>query len=102
LIDFGFSFSILYATSIGLGLHESHINPDMLPALNRAEYVITVLYVSSHQDFVDIRPRLNSCERDQCRNSDHSILISSVIFLESSLDDFEDVHPHLLSNVNSG
>ena len=36
----------------------------MLPALNRAEYVITVLYVSSHQDFVDIRPRLNSCERD--------------------------------------
>ncbi|OXV07902.1 hypothetical protein Egran_04334 [Elaphomyces granulatus] len=44
LIDFGFSFSILYATSIGLGLHDSRISSDMLPALNRAEYVITVLY----------------------------------------------------------
>ncbi|KAL1998463.1 hypothetical protein VTN02DRAFT_6125 [Thermoascus thermophilus] len=44
LIDFGFSFSLFYATSKGLGLHEVDIRPEAHPALHRAEYAFTVLY----------------------------------------------------------
>ena len=100
MIDFGFSFSILYATSIGLGLHDSRISSDILPALNRAEYVITVLYVSSHQDSTDIRSLEPT--NGAGRYNGRSILISSDVFLESSPDDIEDVHPRLLSDVSSG
>jgi hypothetical protein len=46
LIDFGFSFSLFYATSKGLGLHDYDIPPDDRPGLNRADYAFTVLYVS--------------------------------------------------------
>lgn len=46
LIDFGFSFSLFYATHLGLGLHASDISADVKPGLNRAEYAFTVLYVS--------------------------------------------------------
>ncbi|KAJ5610284.1 hypothetical protein N7510_007003 [Penicillium lagena] len=44
LIDFGFSFSLFYATSKGLGLHSHNISPADEPGLNRANYVFTVLY----------------------------------------------------------
>lgn len=44
LIDFGFSFSLFYATHLGLGLHASDISADVKPGLNRAEYAFTVLY----------------------------------------------------------
>lgn len=45
LIDFGFSFALFYATSKGLGLHAHDIPPADEPALNRANYAFTVLYV---------------------------------------------------------
>lgn len=45
LIDFGFSFSLFYATSKGLGLHDHDIPLDDRPGLNRADYAFTVLYV---------------------------------------------------------
>ncbi|PKX93144.1 putative MFS monosaccharide transporter [Aspergillus novofumigatus IBT 16806] len=44
LIDFGFSFSLFYATSKGLGLHDYDIPPDDRTGLNRADYAFTVLY----------------------------------------------------------
>ncbi|KAF7114373.1 hypothetical protein CNMCM5793_008325 [Aspergillus hiratsukae] len=44
LIDFGFSFSLFYATSKGLGLHEYDIPISNRPGLNRADYAFTVLY----------------------------------------------------------
>ncbi|KAL3410789.1 major facilitator superfamily domain-containing protein [Aspergillus fumigatus] len=44
LIDFGFSFSLFYATSKGLGLHDHDIPLDDRPGLNRADYAFTVLY----------------------------------------------------------
>jgi hypothetical protein len=53
LIDFGFSFSLFYATSKGLGLHDYDIPPDDRPGLNRADYAFTVLYVS------DLVPRMH-------------------------------------------
>jgi hypothetical protein len=46
LIDFGFSFSLFYATSQGLGLHDYDIPTDNRPRLSRADYAFTVLYVS--------------------------------------------------------
>ena len=49
LIDFAFSFSLFYATHLGLGLHASDISPHLIPRLNRAEYAFTVLYVSLHE-----------------------------------------------------
>ncbi|GIJ82417.1 hypothetical protein Asppvi_000925 [Aspergillus pseudoviridinutans] len=44
LIDFGFSFSLFYATSKGLGLHDHDIPTDNRPGLSRADYAFTVLY----------------------------------------------------------
>lgn len=46
-IDFGFSFSLFYATHKGLGLHDYDINPGDRGSLNQANYVFTVLYVST-------------------------------------------------------
>ncbi|ODM22348.1 hypothetical protein SI65_03194 [Aspergillus cristatus] len=43
-IDFGFSFSLFYATHKGLGLHDYEINPGDRGSLNQANYVFTVLY----------------------------------------------------------
>lgn len=48
LIDFGFSFSLFYATENGLGLHSRDILPEQEGAFNRATYAFTVLYVSSN------------------------------------------------------
>ncbi|KAJ5673982.1 Major facilitator superfamily domain general substrate transporter [Penicillium macrosclerotiorum] len=44
IIDFGFSFSLFYATKKGLGLHSYDILPENEEALNKANYVFTVLY----------------------------------------------------------
>ncbi|KAJ5281460.1 Major facilitator superfamily domain general substrate transporter [Penicillium angulare] len=44
LIDFGFSFALFYATRNGLGLHSRDILPENEAALNKANYVFTVLY----------------------------------------------------------
>ncbi|KAE8351420.1 major facilitator superfamily domain-containing protein [Aspergillus coremiiformis] len=44
VIDFGFSFSLFYATSKGLGLHDDAIDPQDRYSLNRANYAFTVLY----------------------------------------------------------
>lgn len=46
VVDFGFCFSLFYATSKGLGLHEQNISPAKRPGLSQAEYAFTVLYVS--------------------------------------------------------
>lgn len=46
-IDFGFSFSLFYATHKGLGLHDYDINPHDRASLNQANYAFTVLYVST-------------------------------------------------------
>lgn len=48
VINFGFSFSLFYATHKGLGLHDYDINPHDRASLNKANYVFTVLYVSSY------------------------------------------------------
>ncbi|KAJ5238585.1 hypothetical protein N7468_003204 [Penicillium chermesinum] len=44
VIDFGFSFSLFYATKYGLGLHESDVPDAKEPGLNKANYAFTVLY----------------------------------------------------------
>ncbi|XRM47309.1 hypothetical protein ABZX51_010295 [Aspergillus tubingensis] len=44
VLDFGFSFSLFYATHKGLGLHDSDIREDQRAGLNRADYAFTVLY----------------------------------------------------------
>ncbi|KAI9923972.1 hypothetical protein ASPWEDRAFT_47830 [Aspergillus wentii DTO 134E9] len=44
VLDFGFTFSLFYATHKGLGLHEVNIDPQDRPGLNRANYAFTVLY----------------------------------------------------------
>ncbi|RAL05755.1 putative MFS monosaccharide transporter [Aspergillus ibericus CBS 121593] len=44
VLDFGFSFSLFYATRQGLGLHDVDIRPDQRSGLNRADYAFTVLY----------------------------------------------------------
>ena len=46
VIDFGFSFSLFYATRKGLGLHDDDIALSDRYSLNRANYAFTVLYVS--------------------------------------------------------
>lgn len=46
IIDFGFSFSLFYATQKGLGLHARDVLPENENALNKANYAFTVLYVS--------------------------------------------------------
>ncbi|KAE8371912.1 major facilitator superfamily domain-containing protein [Aspergillus bertholletiae] len=44
VIDFGFSFTLFYATSKGLGLHDDDIALSDRYSLNRANYAFTVLY----------------------------------------------------------
>ncbi|KAL1968773.1 hypothetical protein VTN77DRAFT_1134 [Rasamsonia byssochlamydoides] len=44
IIDFGFTFSICYATTKGLGLPNVDVPPSWQSALNRWEYATTVLY----------------------------------------------------------
>ncbi|KAE8323319.1 major facilitator superfamily domain-containing protein [Aspergillus sergii] len=44
VIDFGFSFSLFYATRKGLGLHDNDIALSDRYSLNRANYAFTVLY----------------------------------------------------------
>ncbi|KAJ5176349.1 Major facilitator superfamily domain general substrate transporter [Penicillium canariense] len=44
VIDFGFSFSLFYATQKGLGLHSRDILPENKAALGKANYAFTVLY----------------------------------------------------------
>lgn len=48
LLAFGFSFSICYGTSVGLGRHENFVAPHDRGSLKRAEYAFSVLYVSRH------------------------------------------------------
>lgn len=45
LIAFGFSFSICYGTSKGLGRHEVNVKPQDHMPLKKAEYAFSVLYV---------------------------------------------------------
>lgn len=45
LIAFGFSFSICYGTSVGLGRHQVDIKPQWEHSLKRSEYAFSVLYV---------------------------------------------------------
>lgn len=47
LIAFGFSFSICYGTSIGLGRHEANILGENRGSLRKVEYVFAVLYVGT-------------------------------------------------------
>ncbi|KAF7719103.1 MFS-type L-fucose-proton symporter [Penicillium ucsense] len=44
VLDFGFSFSLFYATKYGLGMHSSEIPFEDQFALNKATYAFTVLY----------------------------------------------------------
>lgn len=46
VIDFGFSFSVFYATHKGLGLHDYDIEVHDRAGLNKSNYSFTVLYVS--------------------------------------------------------
>ncbi|KAL8809534.1 MAG: hypothetical protein Q9223_006550 [Gallowayella weberi] len=46
LIAFGFSFSICYGTSVGLGRHEANVRPEDHAALRKSEYAFSVLYAS--------------------------------------------------------
>ena len=44
-IAFGFSFSVCYGTSVGLGRHETEVRPEWQGALKKAGYAFSVLYV---------------------------------------------------------
>ncbi len=44
-IAFGFSFSICYGTSVGLGRHQADIKPQWEHLLKKSEYAFSVLYV---------------------------------------------------------
>ena len=48
-IAFGFSFSICYGTSVGLGRHEADIKPQWEESLKKSEYAFSVLYVRTRQ-----------------------------------------------------
>lgn len=45
LIAFGFSFSICYGTSVGLGRHEDAVKREWQRSLKQFEYAFSVLYV---------------------------------------------------------
>ena len=51
VIDFGFSFSLFYATHKGLGLHDHDIEIHDRASLTKADYAFTVLYVSLYVDW---------------------------------------------------
>ncbi|KAL9126856.1 MAG: hypothetical protein Q9217_004164 [Psora testacea] len=44
IIAFGFSFSICYGTSVGLGRHEVDVRPEQRHPLKKAQYAFSVLY----------------------------------------------------------
>ncbi|KAI9880983.1 MAG: hypothetical protein M1830_009477 [Pleopsidium flavum] len=44
LIAFGFSFSICWGTSVGLGRHEVDVEPEWRSSLKKSEYAFSVLY----------------------------------------------------------
>ena len=46
-IAFGFSVSICYGTTVGLGRHEADISPLHHSPLKKAEYAFSVLYVGA-------------------------------------------------------
>lgn len=46
IISFGFSFSICYGTSVGLGRHGANVAPEDRGALRKSEYAFSVLYAS--------------------------------------------------------
>lgn len=46
VIAFGFSFSICWGTSVGLGHHEVDVKPEWRSPLKKSEYAFSVLYVS--------------------------------------------------------
>ncbi|KAL8719620.1 MAG: hypothetical protein Q9225_003394 [Loekoesia sp. 1 TL-2023] len=48
IISFGFSFSICYGTSVGLGRHEANVRPEDDAALRKSEYAFSVLYARLH------------------------------------------------------
>ena len=52
LVAFGFSFSICYGTSVGLGRHEADIAPQDRESLRKAEYAFSVLYVCGHPEIL--------------------------------------------------
>ena len=54
LVAFGFSFSICYGTSVGLGRHEDNVAPQDRGSLKKAEYAFSVLYVSRYPGPVDV------------------------------------------------
>ena len=45
LIAFGFSFSICYGTSVGLGRHQNDVKSQWEHPLKKSEYAFSVLYV---------------------------------------------------------
>lgn len=45
LIAFGFSFSICWGTSVGLGRHQVDVKPEWRSSLKKSEYAFSVLYV---------------------------------------------------------
>ena len=45
LISFGFSFSICYGTSVGLGRHQADVKTQWEHPLKKSEYAFSVLYV---------------------------------------------------------
>ncbi|KAL8930137.1 MAG: hypothetical protein Q9208_000754 [Pyrenodesmia sp. 3 TL-2023] len=47
IISFGFSFSICYGTSVGLGRHGVDVAPEDRGALRKSEYAFSVLYASN-------------------------------------------------------
>ena len=76
-IAFGFSLSICYGTSLGLGRHQEDVKLDWEHPLKKSEYAFSVLYV---------RPR---CLR--CRNP--------LTEAEPGIDGYEDVHMSVLPYV---
>ena len=44
-IAFGFSVSICYGTSVGLGRHEVDVRPEWITPLKKSEYAFSVFYV---------------------------------------------------------
>lgn len=80
VIDFGFSFSLFYATHKGLGLHDYDIEVHDRAGLNKANYAFTVLYVSFTWGLV-VGARANL---------GHAI--------EPGIDGRQIVHPRLLSD----
>lgn len=46
VVSFGFTFSICYGTSVGLGRHGEDVRAENEAALRKSEYAFSVLYAS--------------------------------------------------------